>query len=432
MTLPTHSELVRYLDTLPKQELARLDNLLYRPLVEKWKRPPTYPTQAAFLDSPARYRGFVAGIGSGKSMAGAMAGMEAAKPGTLGLVIAPTYPMLRDASVRTFREVAGDHVVAFNKAEMYALLDNGSEVLFRSADAPDRLRGPNASWAWLDEGGQLPNKETWQIVIGRLRQGGKSGKAWATSTAKGYNWLYEVFGPNAVETSGGDVETFTACTRDNPYLSRDFVHALEQAYTGNFARQELEGAFVSLDGTVFRKVREAIMDGPWPVEPYAATFVIGLDWGQKNDYTVGTVMDAATRRVVDKLRINKVDWSFQREEIKSLFNKWHAQVIIAEANSIGSPNIEALAMDGIPIYPFTTTNATKAEIIQRLIMDFENGRIGIPNDPDLISELEGFEQEQTSTGLMKYGAPAGMHDDEVIALALANLGCAGDVEQVIW
>jgi len=47
------------------------------------------------------------------------------------------------------------------------------------------------------------------------------------------------------------------------------------------------------------------------------------------------------------------------------------------------------------------------------------GPIAIPKEPVLISELEAFEATKTPSGLIRYAAPEGMHDDTVMALALA-------------
>src|SRR6185436_3861757 len=109
-------------------------------------------TQSSFVLDQHRWTAFVGGIGSGKSYAGAAKAMvqHLARPG-LGLVIAPTYPMLRDATWRTALEVWAPVLAAAYKSEMRLVLRTGHEVLFRSADDPDRLRGPNCAWAWMDE-----------------------------------------------------------------------------------------------------------------------------------------------------------------------------------------------------------------------------------------------------------------------------------------
>ena len=101
---------------------------------------------------PDRFSAFIAGIGSGKSYAGAVKGLvTATRTGGLGLIIAPTYPMLRDATLRTFQLVAGAAITEYRKSEMIATLRGGLEVMFRSADNPDSLRGEGLDLAILDE-----------------------------------------------------------------------------------------------------------------------------------------------------------------------------------------------------------------------------------------------------------------------------------------
>jgi len=95
-------------------------------------------------------------------------------------------------------------------------------------------------------------------------------------------------------------------------------------------------------------------------------------------------------------------------------------MVLAESNSIGAPQIEQLRRDGVSITGFVTQNQTKARIIEGLALAFEQGQIKIPNDPVLIGELQSFEATiLPATGLTRYSAPEGMHDDTVIALTLA-------------
>ena len=196
---------------------------------------------------------FIGGIGSGKTMAGVVKALYFADLlGGLGMIVAPTYTMLRDATLRTFREVAGRAVTDFYVHEMRAVLAGGTEVLFRSADTPDRLRGPNLTWAYIDEAALCP-PDTWPIVLGRLRQGGQLGRCWLTTTPKGRNWVYDI---------AQNATVFRARTRDNPYLAPEFVELLERSYSGKFAAQELGGEFVTYEGLVYdefdrtRHVRE--------------------------------------------------------------------------------------------------------------------------------------------------------------------------------
>ncbi len=106
-------------------------------------------------------------------------------PGSLGVIGAPTYPMLRDATARTFFALLPASLIAsYNKTEGHLILRNGSEILFRSLDAPDGLRGLNLAWFWLDEA-PLCGYYAWQVLKGRLRQRGYATSGWATGTPKG-------------------------------------------------------------------------------------------------------------------------------------------------------------------------------------------------------------------------------------------------------
>jgi hypothetical protein len=68
------------------------------------------------------------------------------------------------------------------------------------------------------------------------------------------------------------------------------------------------------------------------------------------------------------------------------------------------------------------TNASKANIIESLALAFERGNIAILPDETLMGELEAFGMERLPSGMIRYGAPDGMHDDCVLSLALAWQG----------
>jgi hypothetical protein len=88
-------------------------------------------------------------------------------------------------------------------------------------------------------------------------------------------------------------------------------------------------------------------------------------------------------------------------------------------NSIGQPVLEQVWREGMLIEGFLTTNASKAAIVEGLALALERGELQILNDPVLLAELQAFRAEPLPSGMMRYSAPAGHHDDCVMALALA-------------
>ncbi len=211
-----------------------------------------HAAQERFWRSTARYALYVGGVGAGKTFAGA-AKILTMPPG-LGLVVAPTYTLVKDVAYRTLLEIAEPHgLIAYrNRSDLQIKLTTGQEILFRSADRPERLVGVNAAWAWGDEWAYV-DEEAHDRLIARLRL--EPGQFWATSTPNGRNWLYRRF----VEAPAASVEVFRASSADNPYVPGAYVEALAGQYEGAHALQELEGQFVDLSGS-------ARIPGEWLVE----------------------------------------------------------------------------------------------------------------------------------------------------------------------
>lgn len=89
---------------------------------------------------------------------------------------------------------------------------------------------------------------------------------------------------------------------------------------------------------------------------------------------------------------------------------------------MGRPNNESLRVMGLEVTDFTTSGPSKENIISRLAGAFERGDIRILPDSVLIGELQAYEGIRQAAGHVKYGAPEGMHDDTVMALAFAWWG----------
>lgn len=208
--------------------------------------------QMAFTDSPANYRGYVGGRGSGKSFAGAFDLLMRAKRDRTYLVGSPTGILMQDTTYPTFKALAenlglwvGAKLTPYPNVTIVA--DDGEALIrFRTAEDPERMRGPNLSGVWLDEA-SLMDREAYMVCIGSLREAGEQGWLSATFTPKGLsNWTYEVFGKDKANTA-----IFHSTTRDNPFNPEGFHEQLFHEYGPARARQELDGAFCDVEGAEF-------------------------------------------------------------------------------------------------------------------------------------------------------------------------------------
>lgn len=205
--------------------------------------------QAEFRQSPALYRGFVGGRGAGKSFIGAYDLIRRARRGRTCLVASPTGVLLGDTTFPTFKKIAQDLGVWGNvRLTPYptATLSTGATIRFRTAEDPDKMRGPNLSHVWLDEASLMP-EDAYKIAIASLREAGEQGGLSATFTPKGkYHWTYETFAKNRPNTA-----LVRAHTRQNPFNPAGFADTLATQYTPQWARQELGGEFIEIEGAEF-------------------------------------------------------------------------------------------------------------------------------------------------------------------------------------
>jgi len=378
-----------------------------------------HPTQKAFRDSRAVYRGFVGGRGTGKSFVGAYDLIRRAQPGRLYGAYAPTYPMLRDAALRAFMEIGEQlHFIKdMNKGDMRATLGNGAEVLFRSLDDPDRARGPNLSGAWIDEA-SLIKRESFDVVIACLREGGEPGWLSATFTPKGKaHWTYDTFGAGNANT-----ELFHARTKDNPFLPPGFYDTVRSQYTEQFAAQELEGAFVDLIGNLAQREWFPIVD----VAPAGGNRVRAWDFAATTkgvsstdpDYTVGTLLvsDGGIFYVSNVIRQRVGPGAVEKliAQTAQLDDKGVHIIIEQEPGSSGklftSALIRSLAGWYVRAEPVTGDKVTRA---LPFLAQAEAGNVRLVRgawNSEWLDEIAAF--------------PLGLHDDQVDSASLAfnNIG----------
>ncbi len=349
---------------------------------------------------------------------------------------APTYDQVRVGMKETMRAAAG--VAKFNQSLMTADFPGGGSILYRSLDNPDNVRSHTADGVVIDESGDV-QADAWYAVLRPMLMD-TNGWAWLIGTPKGRNWYWKEHqeAKERADSAQWEVPTLGCAITpsglvrvphplENPNIPFEEIQQLYRSMPERLFRQEILAQFVEDTGGVFRNVLACAtgsLQEPTPQRLKAGTFVMGVDWAKSHDFTVLTVMDAATREVVAWDRFNQVDWHVQRSRLSTLAQTWHVQAILAEKNSIGDPNIEALQQEGLPVQPFVTTQATKAQGIEQLALDIETGNISYPPIQVLLDELQALEMHRTPSGLVQYRAPDGGHDDCVISLMLANLAAS--------
>jgi PBSX family phage terminase large subunit len=306
------------------------------------------PKQEDFVFSERKYPAFIGGVGSGKTKAGCIRSILWLNQWLDGVIVAPTFPMLRDATQETFFDILNEAGIKydFNKSDGVCKV-GGATVLFRSADNPDRLRGPNLSWFYLDEAAMM-RELVWKVMLGRIRVKETSG--WITSTPAGMNWVYEHW----ARREDPKYHLIHASTRDNAYLPVEFVQDLVDNYSQEFARQEIDGDFVAFEGLVYSEFSPSVHIIP-PFEiPAHWRRVRGIDYGYQNPFVClwGALDEDGRLYIYDEHYRAKTLLSAHAMAIKDRPGRF--DFTVADHDAQDNAEMQALGID--------TTNAKKEVI----------------------------------------------------------------------
>lgn len=200
--------------------------------------------QREFLEIPHDYSLDVAvyqgGYGSGKTFAGSLLGILLALkfPGIRGLVGAQTYTLVRDTTLQTYFEHLDNF--GFTEGKDYdwssslqkLTFKNGSEILFRHFDEPNKLKSLNLGFVEIEEMSDIPY-DTFKMLLGRMRQ--KVKKSWKDFTYRIFGhtnpetcrgWVYKTF----KENKSPNYRLISAPTTQNIYLPKGFCDELKKVY----------------------------------------------------------------------------------------------------------------------------------------------------------------------------------------------------------
>lgn len=385
----------------------------------EYVRPWLYPAQKrAIFDAPdvagkpARYAFIEASTKAGKTSACIAWLFEQAIQGREGdnyWWVAPVYAQAKIAFRRMKRGLPPGMFVA-NNQEMTIALPNGALIWFKSADNPDNLYGDDVKAIVIDEASRV-KEEAWHACRSVLTA--TRGPLRAIGNVKGRkNWFYQL----ARKAEAGE-----------PGMSWAKLTAWDAVTGGVLAKDEIEDAQRLLPESVFKELylAEASDDEGNPfglkhieactVEKmaFAKPVAIGADLAKQQDWTVAVGLDPKGH-VCGFERWQKKSWGETTELLIRLIGFTPALI---DSTGVGDPIVEQIAQRCRKASGYTFSMQSKQKLMEGLAMAIQSRRVFFPKGP-ITAELENFEYEYTRTGV-RYSAPAGFHDDCVMALALA-------------
>lgn len=203
-----------------------------------------HEAQKKFHESKSRYKVFVAGRQVGKSSACLNELVRKAweNPGTAYWYLSPTYPQ----AVIQYRKLISmlwpchEVLLKKNQTELRMKFINQSEIIFKSAEVAENLRGATLHGVVLDEVREMP-KEIWSMIIQPMLAT-TSGWAVFASTPSGFDSFYDI-AERARSDATGQWSYFHAPSTCNPLFTQEEFERLKGEMSAAEFDQEIMAEF---------------------------------------------------------------------------------------------------------------------------------------------------------------------------------------------
>ena len=202
--------------------------------------------------------------------------------------------------------------------------------------------------------------------------------------------------------------------------------------------EEIEQAKSMLPDNVFKELylaepsddggnpfgQNAILDCVAPQSNNSAV-IFGVDLAKSVDYTVAVGLDIDGR--VSEFERFQAPWE---ETCRRLASRIGFTSALVDSTGVGDPIVERLQRDLPNVSGFHFSSSSKQKLMEGLALAIQTQSVHYPDGP-IVSELDAFSYEYTRTGV-RYSAPSGLHDDCVMALALAVHAQTNVAGEGVW
>ena len=240
------------------------------------------------IDSDSRITHHIGGTRSGKTYAVIqyliVEGLKEPKDIT---IVRKTVPSLKRTVMKDFKDILTKLGIYsesdFNTSDRIYKFDNGTNFLFLNTDDPDKLRGVKSDYLFIDEASEVDEESYFQLSI---RTTGKIILAY-NPTVSPYSWLRQM----------QDCDRFVTTYRDNPYLPKEMIQAIEDLERTNPKKWLIYGKGEYAPNVKAIYTFDIIDDIPDDCE-----FVgFGLDWGWSDPIAIVAVYRNGSNIYVDEI-----------------------------------------------------------------------------------------------------------------------------------
>jgi len=296
----------------------------------------------------------------------------------LASVVSCSVPHLRRGALRDFRNILYAARVKFREyvVDKRFVLDTKAEIEFFSADQPEKLRGAQRDWLFVNEV-NLIDQDSFSELDVRTRS-----FVVLDFNPVGRFWLNELFAQMGLDL---EKHTHVSTYRDNPFLSPEQIAAIESRRgIAEWWRVYGEGEWGAAQGQAWYSWElGAVEDGVWDV--------VGVDFGEgRSPHAV-----VGLRRVGEALEAKELYYAVGGlGELAEVLRSVQAKAIVADPAQLDYINL--LRKAGINVYP-----ARKMQLSASFAL-LNKYRIKISGE-NLAKEAASLEWADRGRGLLRVG-----------------------------
>lgn len=300
-----------------------------------------------------------------------------------------------------------------------------------SGEDPDSLRGSSYKYAVIDEAARYP-LDSFDSVMTTLTD--QNGVLWGISTPKRHgrnqeaSWFKREFldgRRQERDLRSGERRTnrsLQVSTWENPMPAVQARAAFLRDKYGEdsqFYREEVMGEILESDGSVFRHIVKTHRSVPTAYQD-GHVYCYGWDPALGGDGSVISIWDIGERREVHLETLPAQDWPGQIARLAYLIRSYQCSRGRFDASSLGgSVTVQQLREKGIPGTPVSFNQHNKGEYVQALSLAMEADEPRFLPDETAMREMENYAFTVLPSGIVRYRAVEGKHDDVVAARILA-------------
>jgi len=301
------------------------------------------------------------------------------------LITRKTNPSLKHSAMRLIKELLDEYEIPYEefKSDQIFRFPNGSEIIFRGLDNPEKIKSQEFNYIWMEEASEFSLEDYYQLRL-RLRRpaAGNRNQMFLTFNPVGRtNWVYKEF----FEQKQYDVGILHTNYKDNPFLNDDYIKILLNLKEKDEAFYKIYtlGEFADIEHLIYNNYQ---IDSEFP-ESFDE-IIYGLDFGFNNPTALVKIgIRDGEYYIFEELYQTRLTNSDLIEYLKQL----NIDGIIY-ADSAEPARIQEIQAAGFMIYPSEKNVRDGIDFVKRQKLHIH------PSAANIIKELQNYKWKEDRNG----------------------------------